>query len=798
MSGVGNVVRFRLSTAVAMAFCGLLYSAGLLAQVMPIVAASKPEPSEAPVLGEPSPNDVREFMRLLADERIRQWLSQRAAEDLEGAMPGESEGPGLQEWLATRLDAIEENANRVAAAWAAPGEHLAAFQGGWSEGMDEGETLRSMVYVIVFLILGTGLEWLYWRYAWEIRRRIELAAQREPTHSVRGTTLRALLATFGIALFAAGTIGGFLIFEWKPLVEIVVITLLLSVVSIRLLNAAALFALCPRVPALRPIPIETPTARFLYWWLMAIVVVACVGGLAAEASAEMMFVPQGGIIMSSATSTLVALMLIAAIWHGRMRYARTQPREAGRARRVRVSEFAPMLATSLVLIVWILWLVGARAFMWTLVIVAAFIVADWCLRLGVAAFAETADGGPRIDDGTPPEPIDEETPSEPVAEDEAAPVEATDEATGDASAHDKVAAQALSDAQAKLARRRLYAPVLERFIRFILVVASVLLLGTTWGLDLGELSASTSLAGELFEAGVDILVAVLIADMIWVWAKTAIDARMADYVPPEPGHAPGPEARLATLLPLIRKILMVTLLVMVVLVTLSSLGVNVGPLLAGAGVVGIAIGFGAQTLVRDIVSGIFFLLDDAFRVGEYIEVGDLRGLVESISIRSLRLRHHRGPVHTVPFGEMKSLTNHSRDWVIMKLEFRVPFGTDLKLVKKLVTQIGKDLEDHEEIGPSIIEPLKSQDVRRMEEFNMVVGVKFMTKPGEQWQMRKEVYQRVRDAFDRNGITFAERNVKVEVVGGENMSPQVREAAVGAAQQVIEEQIGEPGAAKANP
>ena len=142
-------------------------------------------------------------------------------------------------------------------------------------------------------------------------------------------------------------------------------------------------------------------------------------------------------------------------------------------------------------------------------------------------------------------------------------------------------------------------------------------------------------------------------------------------------------------------------------------------------------------------------------------------------MRSLRLRHHRGPVHTVPFGEMTSLTNHSRDWVIMKLEFRVPFDTDLKLVKKLVKKVGDELNDHEEVGPSILEPLKSQGVRRMEEFNMVVGVKFMTKPGEQWQMRKEVFQRVRDAFDHNGIRLAERNVKVEVVGAQDMSPEVR-------------------------
>ncbi|MFC1665806.1 mechanosensitive ion channel family protein, partial [Pseudomonadota bacterium] len=143
---------------------------------------------------------------------------------------------------------------------------------------------------------------------------------------------------------------------------------------------------------------------------------------------------------------------------------------------------------------------------------------------------------------------------------------------------------------------------------------------------------------------------------------------------------------------------------------------------------------------------------------------------------------------TIPFGEMHSLTNYSRDWVIMKLEFRVPFDTDLKLVKNIVKTVGKGLLDDPEIGPSFLDPLKSQGVRRMEEFNMVVGVKFKAKPGEQWTIRKLAYQRIRDAFDRHGLVFAERNVKVEVVGADEMTPEIKDAAAGAAQTVLEQKL----------
>jgi len=121
---------------------------------------------------------------------------------------------------------------------------------------------------------------------------------------------------------------------------------------------------------------------------------------------------------------------------------------------------------------------------------------------------------------------------------------------------------------------------------------------------------------------------------------------------------------LRTLLPIVRNVAMIVIMLMAVLTVLGSLGVEIGPLLAGAGVVGVAIGFGAQTLVKDIISGFFFLLDDAFRVGEYIESGSYKGVVESFSLRSVKLRHHRGPLYTVPFRSLGAIVNHSRDWVI--------------------------------------------------------------------------------------------------------------------------------------
>ena len=141
------------------------------------------------------------------------------------------------------------------------------------------------------------------------------------------------------------------------------------------------------------------------------------------------------------------------------------------------------------------------------------------------------------------------------------------------------------------------------------------------------------------------------------------------------------------------------------------------------GVVGLAVGFGSQALIHDIFSGAFFLVDDAFRLGEYIGVGAVKGTVEKISIRSMQLRHHKGPLHTIPFGEITHLTNFSRDWVVMKLPLRVTYDTDVEKVCKLIKKLGQELLEHPEVGGSFLEPLKSQGVYQMEDSAMIIPVR---------------------------------------------------------------------------
>jgi small-conductance mechanosensitive channel len=193
---------------------------------------------------------------------------------------------------------------------------------------------------------------------------------------------------------------------------------------------------------------------------------------------------------------------------------------------------------------------------------------------------------------------------------------------------------------------------------------------------------------------------------------------------------------------------------------LSALGIQVGALLAGAGVIGIAVGFGAQTLVRDMFSKFFYLLDDAFRVGEYIESGNYKGTVEQLGARSVRLRHHRGPIFTIPYGQLGAVKNSSRDWVIDKMTIGVTYDTDLDKAKKLIKKIGQELAQDPEFASKILEPLKMQGVEEFGDFAIQIRIKMKTRPNEQFSIRRRAYAMIKKAFAENGIHFAYPTVQV--------------------------------------
>ncbi|MGC1496969.1 MAG: mechanosensitive ion channel domain-containing protein [Sulfitobacter sp.] len=311
-----------------------------------------------------------------------------------------------------------------------------------------------------------------------------------------------------------------------------------------------------------------------------------------------------------------------------------------------------------------------------------------------------------------------------------------------------------------------------------------------WDNDSAEMVESY--ADRLLDIMVIIFIGYVIFHAFRIWIDTKIEEEVGDEEEAELGDEGGgtSASRLATLLPLFRNFTLILVVVSVLLIILMEVGVNVGPLFAGAGIVGIAIGFGSQALVRDVFAGAFFLFDDAFRKGEYLDVGGVKGTVEKISVRSFQLRHHLGYLHTIPFGELQVMTNFSRDWVIMKLPLRVTYDTDVERVRKLIKKLGVELLDDPVIGENFIQPLKSQGVIEMQDSAMIIRVKFMTKPGDQWLVRKRVFEEIRSLFEREDIRFAHREVTVRLADGkvDDLSDAQKKAVTAAAQASMEQEV----------
>ncbi|MDG2482594.1 MAG: mechanosensitive ion channel family protein [Alphaproteobacteria bacterium] len=335
---------------------------------------------------------------------------------------------------------------------------------------------------------------------------------------------------------------------------------------------------------------------------------------------------------------------------------------------------------------------------------------------------------------------------------------------------------------------------LSRVCRVVVLTFGVFFLLHLWGFDIVTL-AEEGIGAQFARSVIDIFLIIVLTYGLWELIQIVTNRQIAmekialgvDDGEAAEGEGGGAGARLGTILPLAQLVAQITLLSMAVLAVLGEMGVNVLPLLAGAGVVGLAVGFGAQALVKDIVSGIFFLIDDAFRKGEYVDIGSVKGTVERISIRSMQLRHHRGPLNTVPFGDIGHVTNFSRDWAIMKLPLRLTYDTDTEKVRKMIKKLGQELLLDPEVGPQFLEPLKSQGVVQMEDSAQIMSLKFMTRPGDQWMLRRVIFAKIRELFEKNGIRFANREVTVRLSDEDNartLSDQDRQTIAGSAARIV--------------
>ena len=512
---------------------------------------------------------------------------------------------------------------------------LFAFLGKGERGT---KTVASVILSVAAVLAGALLiEWLFVLYTAAARRRITSSVPSGWIAKIGALSMRALLDFTAIVIFIVAALALFFLFLDRTAGQRVLLAAYLAgLVFVQGAYLVLRFFLAPRTPALRILPFSDQTALYLHHWLMALTVVICMGNVT-RGVIRLAGATELTVIKSWTVGALIAVGMI--IWMilqkrkaAAIAFSQGLPESSLRYRLAQKWHHFAIFAVLLLLAAGIGSMILGTASgqgILTLLMVPLYFLLDWILRLMLeAAFGLVA-----------------EPKEQPVLAEETSDGPEDD---GEAEAAQPVAGETSEDKAAtgrRLDLDRMKGP-LRTTLRLALAVLLFFWILNIWDVNLpiGEAVVTTL---------IKILLVVLICYVAWGIINAAIARRMRREMPEdtseemEEGGAGG--SRIHTLLMLLRKFMLVVILVMAVLIILSALGVNIGPLIAGAGVFGLAIGFGAQTLVKDIISGVFFLMDDAFRVGDYVECSGTKGSVEHISLRSLRLRNPRGPGLFHPF-----------------------------------------------------------------------------------------------------------------------------------------------------
>jgi small-conductance mechanosensitive channel len=687
----------------------LRYLLGLLCLVLLMAAVPAALAQEqAPAATETPPHQVELLLDLLRDPAVQQWLEQqpKAAETAEAPEPVPQDRT-VAGYFAHRLQYLRDNLALLAAARETLPDELERARIIMSLEFEEHGLISLLLLIAIFIGVGFLFAWGYWWLTtgfrnWLIGREIMSVGDR----------LRAMMARLAFAIgwalsFTIGSVGAFLCFTWPPLLREIVLGYLVAFLCGWLARIVGGFLLAPgggRAARFRIIPMSDSAARFWQRRLIIAVSVLAFSWVTLGLFRTLGVSPAGLKLLSYIAGIILLGMGLEAIWRRPAAEAAADlaPRRIGR-------RGLSVIATILLVLIWVQWSLHLLPSFWLLLIGGALPLLLSISRESVAHLLRPVEG---------------------ASQDGGAPI--------------------------------LAAVALERGLRAALIILAALFLARAWDIDLIQLTARDTVATRLIRGALSAVVIILITDFLWRLLRALIDRKLSKAVAADDldSEETRRRARLRTLLPILRNVLMVVVIAVAAMMCLSALGVEIGPLIAGAGVVGVAVGFGAQTLVKDVISGVFYLLDDAFRIGEYIQSGSYKGTVESFSLRSVKLRHHRGPLYTVPFGELGAVQNMSRDWVIDKMQIGITYDSDLDKAKKLIKQIGKDLAADPEFGPKIIEPLKMQGVEEFTEYGIQIRMKMMTRPGEQFPIRRKALAMIKKAFDANGIEFAVPTIQV--------------------------------------
>lgn len=604
----------------------------------------------------------------------------------------------------------------------------------------------------LILVLGLGLlcEWAVSRALTRARDRLDSLAPEEGEAYSWLRKVPLVIARLGldllpIAAFAVVSYG--LIGAVQPVVttELVMLTMNNAYMASRAVMVASRMVLSPASPMLRLLPVADETAAYITVWLRRITVVLVLGYAVAEAGLQfgLPWTAYDSILRMCAL--LVTLFLVIVILQNRTAVSDvlrapelpegTDPdsrRRLLRMMRDRAAEIWHFIAIAWLIAAWGVWALEVQGGIWrlmrisllTLLVLGGARLVDMALRRAIQrAFRITPDLSRRYPG------LD--------------------------------------------ARANRYLPVLKGVFSFFLGGIALLLLLEVWGLEafswFGQGKLGSRLVGSIASMGFTVLVAMA----AWEASNAAIERHLAQL---SRDAKAARSARVRTLLPMLRTALMITILIVVAFIFLTEIGVNVAPLIAGAGVVGIAIGFGSQTLVRDVITGIFLLFEDAVAVGDVVQVGGLSGVVEQLSIRSIKLRAQDGSLHIIPFSAVTTVTNMTRDFAFAVVDVSVAYGEDTDRVAEVLKGIATEIREDVKWRPVIRDDLDILGVERLADSGVVIRIRLKTDPSQRWSVARELNRRIKKRFDELGIEIPYPHQKLVLERGVEHHPAAATAA----------------------
>ena len=573
-----------------------------------IVAAFAAAADRSPAASEEAtPPQIQQLLTLLADPKVETWLKQQNEAKAAAASMRDKKAKSVSHALDSRLGAIREHI--VAVADTIPDVPNQFERGAARVSAELGEHGRAKVLLLlaVFVGLGTGVEWLFGKATERSRRHLDALPLQTVASRVHLVAIRFAFAVGMVVAFALGSVGPFLALDWPPLLREMLFGLLIAFLAVRIAIVIGRFLLAPRHERFRIIPMSAVAARFWYRRLVMFVGWFAFGWVWVGLLGTLGWSLEGRQLVAYVLGLGLLAIALEAVWRRPAPLDGSTAASSPVTRRFGHGARNAALSVGIVLL-WVLWVAHAMASFWLLLVIITLPLAIGVTRRAVEHLLRPP-GSPQIADGA-----------------------------------------------AERARR---------FYRARYPGGSDPRCGRGTGLGLGYRSRPSPRGGDIVRP-----------PRRW---RVERHRHPADRRPAVARHEDGDRSQArrmrrswpaehrrgaaagaaAHLVPIFRNILFVVVIVFAAMMALAALGVQIGPLIAGLGVLGVAIGFGAQSFVRDVIAGMFYLLDDAFRVGEYIQSGNYKGTVEGFSIRSVRLRHQRGPVYTVPFSLLGAVQNRA-------------------------------------------------------------------------------------------------------------------------------------------